>query len=281
MAPSDRTSMGGGNSSFPTTLWTEIARARTYDAAHRRQVIEGLMRKYWKPVYCYLRRKGYDNETSKDLTQGFFQKLVLGRELIQKAEEAKGRFRTFMLTALDYYTRSVHRAEARQKRSPRGEVVSLEAFEEISGRLASAEMEPDKAFTYMWASSLLDDVLKGVERGCFSDGKQTHWELFRARVVEPILHGVEPVPLRELCRRFTIEDEAKASNMIITVKRRFQTLIKSTVCQYVDSEQEVEWEIRDLMAILGGGISAKYVSTESCVSPSFNILRNKESLFDT
>jgi len=33
-----------------------------------------MLKTYWKPVYCYLRCKGYDNEQAKDLTQGFFQR---------------------------------------------------------------------------------------------------------------------------------------------------------------------------------------------------------------
>ena len=62
----DDTSMGGLDGSFGKTPWGEIIHARTQDERGRRVVLEELLRKYWKPVYCYLRRKGYENEPAKD-----------------------------------------------------------------------------------------------------------------------------------------------------------------------------------------------------------------------
>lgn len=95
--------MGGYDSRFYTTCWTVIADSNTDDETRNRLIINDLLSRYWKPVCCYLRRKGHDNESAKDLTQGFFCEIVLGRELIKKANKRKGRFRTFLLTALDRY----------------------------------------------------------------------------------------------------------------------------------------------------------------------------------
>jgi len=242
--------MGGPREDFPTTRWSRIGEARTSDEARRRAVVDYLVGKYWKPVYCYLRRKGYDNEPAKDLTQGFFHELVLGRDLIQKANKAKGRFRTFLLTALDHYVSNVRRAEYREKRSPTGTLVSLEAFEEGPVSLRSKDMRPDEAFTYVWAMDLLHDVLGQVEAGCGKDGREKHWEVFRARVLGPIMSGARAEPLGELCRKYDIENEAKASNMVITVKRRFQAVMRSRVRLYVDADHDVDKEIQDLMAVL-------------------------------
>lgn len=252
MRRSDRTDMGGDRGVFPTTRWSEIGDANALDETRRKTVIDYLVRKYWKPVYCYLRRKGCDNESAKDLTQGFFYELVLNRELVQQAKKAKGRFRTFLLTALDHYVINVHRAKEREKRRPKGTVVSLEAFDEASVSLASKDMTPAEAFTYVWAQEILNEVLTQVEAGCCSDGKEKHWEVFRARVLEPIMCGSEARSLGELCKRYGIGDETKASNMIITVKRRFQAVMKSRVRLYVDSDEDVEKEINDLMAVLSG-----------------------------
>ena len=68
-----RTSIGGADGHFHTTCWTVIADSHTSNEEKNRLIINDLLGLYWKPVYCYLRRKGYDNETSKDMTQGFFQ----------------------------------------------------------------------------------------------------------------------------------------------------------------------------------------------------------------
>ena len=113
MKYTDRTSIGGAHSSFQTTHWSIIQAAKTDDLTRRQTIVGNLMATYWKPVYCYLKRRGYDNETAKDLTQGFFCEIVFGRGLVRKADREKGRFRTFLLTALERYVISVRRHETR------------------------------------------------------------------------------------------------------------------------------------------------------------------------
>ena len=116
------TEMGGPGGKFGTTQWTAIGKIHS-DDAHRRDLVGDLLDKYWKPVYCYLRHKGYDNEQAKDLTQGFFNEVVLGRKLIQQADKAKGRFRTFLLFALERHLKSVHRKKTAKKRIPESRVI--------------------------------------------------------------------------------------------------------------------------------------------------------------
>ena len=87
------TDMGGAGQAFLTTHWSIIENVGSSDEDRNQALIGLLLSKYWKPVYCYLRRKGYDNEQAKDLTQGFFHEVVLGRNLIQKADQSRGRFR--------------------------------------------------------------------------------------------------------------------------------------------------------------------------------------------
>lgn len=250
MRRSGKTSMGGTKSRFQTTHWSEIRSAGTHDEARRRIVIDGLIKKYWKPIYCYLRRKGYGNEPAKDLTQGFFHEIVLGKDIVQQADEAKGRFRTFLLTALNHYVTSVHRANVAGKRHPKDSIVSLEEFDEESMSFAAKDMQPEDVFTYVWASVLMDDVLAEVKKCCIQDGKRIHWEVFQARVLDPVMGDVESQPVSQLCKRFGIEGKAKVSNMIVTVKRRFQAAMSSRVRQHVDSDEEVKQEIQDLMKIL-------------------------------
>ena len=253
MARYDRTDMGGRNEAFMTTRWTDILGARTQDADRRRAAMNELLSRYWKPVYCYLRRKGKNNEAAKDVTQGFFEEIVLGRELIQQADQAKGRFRTFLLTALDRYATSVYRAETAKKRMPAAGLVSLEGIGAPNIPQPAAAATPDEAFNRAWASALLDAVLAELEETYVQTGRVAHWEVFRARVLRPIMHNEEPTPLPDLCARYSIKGETRASNMIVTVKRRFQAILRRHVAQFVDSDEEVDGEIGDLMEILSKG----------------------------
>jgi len=81
MSPKDQTDMGGTRESFLTTHWSLIEDIKQ-DQDKDRSLIGLLLERYWKPVYCYLRRKGYPNEEAKDLTQGFFHEIVLNRHLV-------------------------------------------------------------------------------------------------------------------------------------------------------------------------------------------------------
>ena len=116
MKRDDMTDMGGTGQAFLTTHWSIIENVGTSDDDKNQALIGLLLSKYWKPVYCYLRRKGHDNEQAKDLTQGFFHDVVLGRNLIQKADQSKGRFRSFLLIALNRYLITAKTGQTAQKR---------------------------------------------------------------------------------------------------------------------------------------------------------------------
>lgn len=163
MMHSSNTDFGSDENRFHTTHWSIIVAARTEDEYERRAIINDLMAKYWKPVYCYLRRHGHRDDVARDLTQGFFCDIVLDRELIQRADQAKGRFRTLLLTALERYRVSVHRRKSRQKRQPREGIQQLDT-DKLSDFIApQAEMEPEEVFYHAWVTDLLDLVLAEVK----------------------------------------------------------------------------------------------------------------------
>lgn len=249
MAKNGRTDIGGPNESFLRTRWTDIFDAQTLDAVNRQEAVGRIVAQYWKPVYAYLRRKGTSNEDAKDLTQGFFEEIVLRRQLIQHADRQKGRFRTFLLTALDHYVASFHRARKAQKRMPVGGLVRLDGLDGAALPEPSHEATPERAFAYAWACELLDGVLSSVEAECRANGLETHWEVFRRTVVRPTLQGTAAPHLSEVCSKLGIDSVDKASNMSTTVKRRFKAVLRAQIRQYVNSDDEVEAEIRDLMQI--------------------------------
>jgi len=252
MKDSDKTEMGGPHEAFPGTDWAQILRAGTVSPDRRQEAVGAVAEQYWKPVYCYLRRKGFGNEDAKDLTQGFFCEVVLGKDLIQQADSEKGRFRTFLLTALDRYVGMEWRKQNRAKRRPPGGVIPLDAFEDPPP-VPAGNAGPEEAFAYAWASRLLDEVLQDVEAGCRESGLAKHWEVFRRTVVEPSRIGAHKPSLAQLCEELGVEDRDQASNMGITVRRRFKVALRRRVREFVDSDGKVDQEIRELMEILSRG----------------------------
>ena len=159
------TSMGGSIEAFLTTEWSDVRKIKAADEGCAQSLVNELAKRYWKPVYCYLRHKGYDNEQAKDLTQGFFQEVVLGRGLLQQANQAKGRFWKFLLTALQRYLTSVHRRQTADKRIPKGKLLRLEHVDPADLPALVGQLTPEKSFNYAWLSCLLDQLLEEVETG--------------------------------------------------------------------------------------------------------------------
>ena len=245
----DHTSMGGSREAFHTTEWSVIELIREGSEPSSVGMINDLLGRYWKPVYCYLRRKGYKNEQAKDLTQGFFHEVVLGRSLMEHAEKSRGRFRTFMLTALQQYVAGVHRKQTAQKRSPKGELLGLDDLEPGEEIEAPAQFSPEESFHYAWAAQLLDCILAEVRDKCCADGKMLHWQVFHDRVLGPILRNTTAPPLGEVCHKYGIGSPSKASNMIVTVNRRFQAGLKRHIRRSVIQDSDVEAEFKELMQI--------------------------------
>ena len=246
----EKTSMGGSKDAFQATHWPEIRKAKTLDQVRQKIAVGNLIRKYWKPVYCYLRQKGFDNELAKDLTQGFFHEIVLERKLIQQADESKGRFRTFLLTALDRYTTSMHRKETAKKRAPSDAMIQLDAMDVPDFPEARSDVRPEHVFDYAWAANIVDEVLAKVKDEYCKTSREAHWNVFSAKVLSPIFDTADSPSLTTICAKHGVDNETKASNMIVTVKRRFRSVLKSHLRQFVQSDSEVEEEFNHLVNIL-------------------------------
>jgi len=246
MRRNDYTSMGGLAEFFQTTQWTALGRAAG-DPAHP-QASE-LLQRYWKPIYCYLRRKGYDNDQAKDLTQGFFQEVVLGRGLLRQADRTKGNFRTFVLTALERYLRSEHRKRTARKREPQGaQVPFMEDLAEAAD--LAVEMTPEDSFNHAWVSSLLETVFSEVEGYCEKHDLALHWRIFEDRVLQPIISETEAPSLADLCQKYGVESPRKASNMVVTVSRRLQAALRLHVQEYLADDKAMDAELQELLSLL-------------------------------
>ena len=239
--------MGGKNVTFRTTNWTEIHHAKTYDETQRKAIINNIVRNYWKPVYCYIRGKGPSNESAKDLTQGFFHEIVLGRRLLEKADQSKGRFRTFLLTCLDRYLIDVHHRETASKRCPNGPLFQLDNIDLSEIPAAISDVTPEQDFHYAYVLDLLDHVLCEVKDECYNIGRKIHWEVFKARLLVPIYDDVAPPPLSDICKKYKIKSGTVASNMIVTVKRRLRKALERRLRQSVHSDSDVEQELSELL----------------------------------
>src|SRR5271155_1210002 len=109
---------------FLPTRWTLILAAQRSDPAAAR-ALEDLARAYWYPLYAYARRRGLSAPDAEDLIQSFFVTL-LEKHALASVDRAKGRFRSFLLGALqNFLANEFDRARA-QKRGGAVNILPLE-----------------------------------------------------------------------------------------------------------------------------------------------------------
>src|ERR1051326_3374288 len=116
------------NAWFVTTHWSVVLSAGRSDSTRARQALEGLCQTYWYPLYAYVRRRGYPPHDAQDLTQGFFA-CLLERQSLANADPNKGRFRSFLLGAINHFLATERAKIQTQKRGGGCEILSLDLAE--------------------------------------------------------------------------------------------------------------------------------------------------------
>lgn len=240
-----------GKGSFPTTDWGLLADARGTSPAAKLAALDILIRRYWKPVFLFLRYTGVMEDSAKDFTQAFFADWI-ENDAFAKADERKGRFRSFMLTCLKRFVSNERRAAHAQKRGPQEGLLSLDELmsnPDIPFEPADS-MTPEAIFQKAWAAEVVRRVLKHLEIECDRTGKTVHFDIFAKRVIRPILEGGREPSMADLGREHKLT-EKQAANCLLTAKRAYQRLLQEEIRLYASSETEVASEIRDLFALLG------------------------------
>jgi RNA polymerase sigma-70 factor (ECF subfamily) len=233
---------------FPTTHWSLVARVGHDDGSVRRAALVELLTRYLPALRTHLvLRKGLRRDRADDVLQQFLADKVLEDDLIPRARREKGKFRTFLLTALDRFVANVFRHEAAQKRRPAGEV----PLEEAAGEADDAA-GPAAAFDAAWARQVVAQGVEATRFECEASARPDVWGVFEARVLGPTLDGADPVPHEQLAERFGFRSAEESANLLVTGKRMFARNLRAVVGRYEPGEAEIDAEIADLRATLSG-----------------------------
>ncbi len=226
---------------FPTTRWTLILASRAGTEA-RRSALEQLLTVYWKPVYLYVRRKGFDIPDAEDAVQGFFARL-LERDFLTPLDPGKGRFRGYLKTAVDHYLVNLHGHATALKRGGDVRFVPLDAV--LAERdFAQAPEDPDLAYDREWALGVMERALTRLRKE-YVEGR-------RRGDVQTVVKffGLEGAP--------SYAEAAAASGMTVSqfkaslhrARARFRELLRDEVADTVGDESEAGSEMAELVRIL-------------------------------
>jgi RNA polymerase sigma-70 factor (ECF subfamily) len=168
---------------FPTTLWTLVLNAASPAKAEGSAALVSLRESYWYPLYAFVRRRGYDREEARDLTQEFFLRILEGR-CLDRADPGKGRFRSFLLTSFRFFL-SDESDRARAQKRGGGAVLpfAIASGEERFEREPRDEETPERIYERRWAFSVLERTLIQLRREFEEHSRVEHFERLKGFLI--------------------------------------------------------------------------------------------------
>lgn len=222
--------------------------ARGNDSTQAALALASLCQTYWYPLYAYVRRRGYPTEDAQDLTQEFFARL-LGECWLTQADPQRGRFRTFLLSAMSHFLANEWDKARAQKRGGGVQLVplQLDAAETRYGKEPADAFTPEQAYERRWAVTLLDEVLARLQNECASEGDSQLFE-----TLKPCLAGESGhQPYAALASKLRLSEGA-VKVAVHRLRQRFRKLLRQEIANTVLRPEEVDEEMHHLFAVLAG-----------------------------
>jgi RNA polymerase sigma factor (sigma-70 family) len=233
---------------FVTTRWTQVLTARG-ESPEAQLALGQLCEAYWMPVFRFLRRSNYSDDLARDLTQEFFAQL-LTRHGLDRVEQGKGRFRSYLLGAVKHFLADQLDHANAAKRGGGQNPLPL-AMNEASHTTASLQITdpgsplPDAFFDRQWALNVIDRALKALSAELATSGKDRYFE-----ILKPWLEG-EAAPMAQTDAARELGLSAGALKVAIhRLRKRFRDLVKEEIAGTVDQNVMVQDELRYLLEAL-------------------------------
>jgi RNA polymerase sigma-70 factor (ECF subfamily) len=231
---------------FATTHWSVVLAAGESALPQSREALETLCRAYWRPLHAFVLRKGFDAESAEDLTQEFFVSL-LARDDLAGTHPSRGRFRTFLLSALENFLANEWRKRATLKRGGSVDFISIHDTDG-EGSLAcdpATDLTPDKIYERRWAMTLMDRALDRLRAEAAAAGKTELFDALKEFLAEPPGQGDYP----PLALKLNLTDSALRV-AVHRLRQRYRALLRDEIAQTVEKPAAVDEEIRELFAAL-------------------------------
>lgn len=231
---------------FPATRWTDIVAASRDASPASAEALDRLCRTYWYPIYAYIRRKGHSESDAKDIAQEFFFH-VLEKQLVGHADRTKGKFRSFLLGALNYFLANLRDFEQAKKRGGGMLIVSLDeqTGEERYALEPADELSPEKLFERRWALDLHDQAVFRLREEYSRQGKERLFDQLKPFLTDQTDPGEYAALARDL--GMTPGAVTTATNR---VRARYGEFLTAEVARTVASPEEVPNERRYICELI-------------------------------
>ena len=236
-------SANGRGGRFATTRWTLVTAAGHQSDAHASAALAELCQIYWPPLYSYLRSRGHDAEAAQDLTQGFFARL-LERQDLRNADQARGRFRGFLLTALKRYAINDHEHDTAVRRGGRHIRLAID-FDEAERTYALDRRDdetPERVFDRKWAAIVIERALQRLRNESHAAGKAAVTDLLL-----PYLTDIGGLPAYRAVAADLGLTEGAIKVAVHRLRQRFGAILRLEIGETVLTPDEVDEEMRELI----------------------------------
>jgi RNA polymerase sigma-70 factor (ECF subfamily) len=240
---------------FVTTRWSLILSAATFGSEEQkaRDALAELCRTYWRPIFLFVRGRGYSIEDAQDLTQDFFV-TILRNKWLQHADRNRGRFRSLLLRSLQNFLINAGEKTHTRKRGGDVEFISwddwmVQAPSQLSIPVQALDsLPPERLFDLSWATTVVEHALQRLREECESKGKL--W-LFQA-LSSHLTDERDELSYANLSGELGMAETA-VKKQLHNMRQRYRSLLRDEVSQTVEDPAEVDDEIRYLCALLATG----------------------------
>jgi RNA polymerase sigma-70 factor (ECF subfamily) len=218
-----------------------VLRARG-DPADARVALEALCRTYRPPVLAFVRSHVRVRDSAEDLTQAFFTRF-LERAWHANADPERGRFRTFLLTALK---RFLIDAQVEARTLKRGGDVRFEALDAADEGALGAVESPDDVFEREWARAVLTVALGRLRLEAEQAGKL---ELFD-RLSEFLVEAPDEADYAQVASDLGLRRNTLAV-AVHRLRHRLRELVRDELAETTAGAHDMGEELRALRGALG------------------------------
>lgn len=190
--------------------------------------------------------RGHDLHQAEDLTQEFFSRLLRGGAFAGVTPE-KGRFRTFLLAALRHFLINEWKRDHTLKRGGSVRIVNLDSLDPAMRDACEPRSgeNSELLFDRQWALAVIAKVRERLRREYEGADQLDRHEMLKTHLMDCGDAGT----CLETAAALGIT-EAAAKSAIHRIRRRFAELLRAEISRTVADADEVEDEIRHLLAAL-------------------------------
>lgn len=236
---------------FATTRWSVVAAAGGAASPVARAALTTLCETYWSPVYGFIRRRGHNADEAADLTQEFFATLI-EKDYLQAADSERGRFRSFLLTAVKRFLSKQRERDGALKRGGGQRPISLDFVAgETHYRLEPADdWTPERIFERRWALTVLERVVERLGEEYAARGKAPLFERLKA-----CLTGAADAPALAQVASELQMSEGAVKVAAHRLRSRYREVLKAQIADTVSDPADVDDELRHLLIAVRGGVT--------------------------